>query len=100
MAWCRWHEPRPCGTDWQARCRYARPAAPRSRRRVCADEGGLARRRARRERPTLRSSPHMAISEQRYFRRGSQGTAVMLHGEVRDLMMAPREGALELTIQA
>jgi hypothetical protein len=44
--------------------------------------------------------PHMSVPEQRYFRRGSQGTAVMLHGEIRDLMMASREGALELTVQA
>ena len=40
--------------------------------------------------------PHMSISEQRYFRRGSDGTRVLLHGEVRELMFATREGALEM----
>lgn len=50
--------------------------------------------------PPSERRPHMSVPEQRYFRRGSQGTAVMLHGEVRDLMLAQREGALELTVSA
>jgi len=50
--------------------------------------------------PPSERRPHMSVPEQRYYRRGSQGTAVMLHGEVRDLMLAQREGALELTVSA
>jgi hypothetical protein len=44
--------------------------------------------------------PHMSIPEHRYFRRGSDGTRVMEHGEVRDAMMAPREGRLEFFMRA
>jgi hypothetical protein len=46
--------------------------------------------------PPSDDRPHMSISEQRYFRRGSDGTRVLLHGEVRELMFATREGALEM----
>jgi hypothetical protein len=40
--------------------------------------------------------PHMSNAEHRYFRRGSDGTRTMEHGEVRDLMLAARQGRLEL----
>jgi len=40
--------------------------------------------------------PHMSNVHHQYFRRGSSGTRVMEHGEVRDLMLAPREGVLRL----
>jgi len=46
--------------------------------------------------PPSENRPHMSISEQRYFRRGSDGTRVLLHGEVRELMFTAREGALEM----
>lgn len=39
--------------------------------------------------------PHMSIPEHRYFRRGSDGTRVMEHGEVRDLMLAPQQARLQ-----
>jgi hypothetical protein len=40
--------------------------------------------------------PHMSIAEHRYFRRGSDRTRPMEHDEVRDLVLAPRQGSLEL----
>jgi hypothetical protein len=40
--------------------------------------------------------PHMSLKEHRYFRRGSDGTRVLEHGEVRDLMMANRESVVEI----
>jgi hypothetical protein len=46
--------------------------------------------------PPSDNRPHMSISEQRYFRRGSDGTRVLVHGEIRELMFATREGALEM----
>jgi hypothetical protein len=36
--------------------------------------------------------PHMSMSEHRYFRRGSDGTRKLEHSEIRDLMLATREG--------
>lgn len=44
--------------------------------------------------------PHMSIPEHRYFRRGSDGTRIMEHGEIRDLMFAPKSGEMELRIAA
>jgi hypothetical protein len=41
--------------------------------------------------------PHMSVKEHRYFRRGSEGTRVMEHGEVKDLMLAPRQGKLGIS---
>jgi hypothetical protein len=38
----------------------------------------------------------MSISEKRYFRRGSDGTRALDHGEIRELMLATREGSLDL----
>jgi hypothetical protein len=46
--------------------------------------------------PSSDNRPHMSVSEKRYFRRGSDGTRVLDHGEVRELMLATREGALEI----
>jgi hypothetical protein len=46
--------------------------------------------------PASSNRPHMSLSEQRYFRRGSDGTRVLVHGEVRDLMFVSKEGALEM----
>lgn len=46
--------------------------------------------------PASSDRPHMSLSEQRYFRRGSDGTRVLIHSEVRDLLFAGREGALEI----
>ncbi|MCB8822318.1 AlbA family DNA-binding domain-containing protein [Microvirga rosea] len=44
--------------------------------------------------------PHMSIQEHRYYRRGSDGTRMMEHGEVRDAMMAPREASLGFFLDA
>jgi Putative DNA-binding domain len=46
--------------------------------------------------PTSDNRPHMNLLEQRYFRRGSDGTRVLVHQEVRELMLATREGVLEI----
>jgi hypothetical protein len=40
--------------------------------------------------------PHMSVKHHTYFRRGSTGTRPMEHGEVKDLMLAPRGGELKL----
>jgi Putative DNA-binding domain len=40
--------------------------------------------------------PHMSLKEHRYFRRGSDGTRLLEHGEIRDLMLATREGSLDI----
>jgi len=40
--------------------------------------------------------PHMSLKEHRYFRRGSDGTRMMEHGEIRDLMLAARAGILDV----
>jgi hypothetical protein len=42
------------------------------------------------------SRPHMSVSEKRYFRRGSDGTRTLAHSEIRELMLATREGSLEI----
>lgn len=41
--------------------------------------------------------PHYSNVHHQYFRRGSDGTRVMEHGEIRDLMFATREGLLEIS---
>lgn len=46
--------------------------------------------------PPSELRPHMSIPEHRYFRRGSDGTCILEHGEVRDLMLAPKIGVLDL----
>ena len=46
--------------------------------------------------PASNRRPHMSVTDHRYYRRGSQGTRVMEHGEVRDLMFAPRSSDLKL----
>jgi hypothetical protein len=45
--------------------------------------------------------PHMSTAkdEGRYYRRNMTGVAVMTHGEVRDLMLAPRSAVLKPTIR-
>jgi Putative DNA-binding domain len=40
--------------------------------------------------------PHMSLKEHQYFRRGSDGTRLLEHGEIRDLMFAAREGAMDI----
>ena len=40
--------------------------------------------------------PHMSLKEHRYFRRGSDGTRLLEHGEIRDLMFAPREATMDI----
>jgi hypothetical protein len=46
--------------------------------------------------PPSDNRPHMSVAEKRYFRRGSDGTRALDHGEIRELMLATREGALEI----
>ncbi|WP_157681683.1 helix-turn-helix domain-containing protein [Bradyrhizobium sp. ORS 285] len=46
--------------------------------------------------PTSADRPHYSNVHHQYFRRGSDGTRLMEHGEVRELMFAAREGKLEL----
>jgi hypothetical protein len=46
--------------------------------------------------PPSDNRPHMSVAERRYFRRGSDGTRVLDHGEIRELMLATREGSLEI----
>ena len=46
--------------------------------------------------PSSDRRPHMSNSLHQYFRRGSGGTVVMEHGEVRDLFLAAREAILDL----
>jgi schlafen family protein len=48
--------------------------------------------------PTSNDRPHMSLSEQRYFRRGSDGTRVLVHQEIRELMFAARAGSLKIKI--
>ncbi|KJC59892.1 hypothetical protein UP10_14435 [Bradyrhizobium sp. LTSPM299] len=45
--------------------------------------------------PPSELRPHMDLMEQRYFRRGSDGTRVLYHQEIRELMLAPREAAFK-----
>ncbi|MCK1282335.1 ATP-binding protein [Bradyrhizobium sp. 44] len=47
--------------------------------------------------PESASRPHYSNVHHQYFRRGSDGTRVMEHGEIRDLMFATREGLLEIS---
>jgi hypothetical protein len=47
--------------------------------------------------PRSENRPHMSTVHHQYFRRGSDGTRVMEHGEVRELMLAPREAKLGLS---
>lgn len=46
--------------------------------------------------PSSDARPHMSIPHHQYFRRGSDGTRVLEHGEVRELMFLPREGKLSV----
>jgi hypothetical protein len=47
--------------------------------------------------PPSELRPHMSIADHRYHRRGSAGTRVLEHAEVRELMFALREGRLDVT---
>jgi hypothetical protein len=51
--------------------------------------------------PRSELRPHMSLAkdEYRYYRRGLVGTTPMHHGEIRDMMLAPREASLSLTFQ-
>jgi Putative DNA-binding domain len=46
--------------------------------------------------PPSDARPHMSIVHHHYFRRGSDGTRMLEHGEIKELMLAPREGRLGL----
>lgn len=46
--------------------------------------------------PSSDDRPHMSIPDRRYFRRGSDGTRVLDHAEIRELMFATREGSVEM----
>jgi hypothetical protein len=46
--------------------------------------------------PSSDDRPHMSVTERRYFRRGSDGTRVLDHAEIRELMLAPREGRMQV----
>lgn len=46
--------------------------------------------------PPSDNRPHMSVSEKRYFRRGTDGTRSLDHSEIRELMLATREGSLEV----
>lgn len=48
--------------------------------------------------PASDDRPHMSVSERRYFRRGSDGTRVLDHSEIRELMFATREGLLKIEL--
>jgi len=47
--------------------------------------------------PRSDARPHMSTAHHQYFRRGSAGTIVMEHGEIRDLFLAERNARLALT---
>lgn len=49
--------------------------------------------------PRSDNRPHMSVTERRYFRRGSDGTRVLDHGEIRELMFANREARLEINLR-
>jgi hypothetical protein len=46
--------------------------------------------------PPSDARPHMSTVHHQYFRRGSDGTRVLEHGEVRELMFLPRQAKLAL----
>jgi Schlafen, AlbA_2 len=46
--------------------------------------------------PSSDRRPHMSMREHRYYRRGSDGTRRLEHGEIRDLMLAAREGTIDI----
>ncbi len=46
--------------------------------------------------PRSEIRPHMSVKEHIYYRRGSDRTRAMEHREIRDLMLAPQQGQLEL----
>jgi hypothetical protein len=41
--------------------------------------------------------PHMSVPHHQYFRRGSEGTRVLEHSEVRDLMLAPKQARVGIS---
>jgi hypothetical protein len=49
--------------------------------------------------PTSDNRPHMGVKAKQYFRRGSDGTRTLDHSEVRELMLATREGRLQIDSQ-
>jgi hypothetical protein len=46
--------------------------------------------------PSSEARPHYSNVHHQYFRRGSDGTRVLEHGEIRELMLAVTEGSLEI----
>jgi hypothetical protein len=48
--------------------------------------------------PHSSNRPHYSNSNHRYFRRGSNGTRVLEHSEIRELMFAVREGNIEVRV--
>jgi hypothetical protein len=46
--------------------------------------------------PPSEARPHMSIPHHHYFRRGSEGTRMLEHGEIKEIMLAPKEGRLSL----
>jgi len=50
--------------------------------------------------PPSSDRPHYSNSNHRYYRRGSSGTRVLEHSEIRELMFAVREGNFEVAVSA
>ncbi|WP_342728883.1 ATP-binding protein [Bradyrhizobium sp. B097] len=50
--------------------------------------------------PASDDRPHMSNLHHQYFRRGSDGTRVLEHDEVRELMLGARHGALDIKLYA
>jgi hypothetical protein len=46
--------------------------------------------------PATDSRPHMSIVHHQYFRRGSDGTRVLEHAEIKELILLPQQGKLSL----
>lgn len=45
------------------------------------------------------SRPHMSVAHHQYFRRGSDGTRLLEHGEVKELMLLPQQAKLSLQLR-
>jgi hypothetical protein len=46
--------------------------------------------------PASVARPHMSISHHQYFRRGSDGTRLLEHGEIKELILLPQQAKLSL----
>jgi hypothetical protein len=46
--------------------------------------------------PASDARPHMSISHHQYFRRGSDGTRLLEHGEIKELILLPQQAKLGL----